>query len=71
MSENKEIKILLSNLKLSKEIERLNKELLQVKEQYRNLFEENMRLRKEINLHSGKLVINDIEVKEVIKSETS
>lgn len=47
------------------EIERLNNIILELSEKNRNLLEDNMRLRKELNLHSGKLYISDIEVKNI------
>jgi len=47
------------------EIERLNNIIFELREKNRNLLEDNMRLRKELNLHSGKLYISDIEVKNV------
>lgn len=59
---NKEIaKILYEK---DKEIKRLNEELFKVKEQFRNIFEENMRLKRDINLYGGKLTITELEVKE-------
>lgn len=53
------------NDKYKKEIERLNNIIFELREKNRNLLEDNMRLRKELNLHSGKLYISDIEVKNV------
>lgn len=47
------------------EIERLNSVINELSEKNRNLLEDNMRLRKEIYLHGGKLYISDIEVKNV------
>lgn len=47
-----------------KEIKKLNKELFETREQFRNIFEENMRLKRDINLHGGKLIITELEVKE-------
>lgn len=54
-------------VKKDREIEKLNNIIIELSEKNRNLIEDNMRLRKEINLHSGKLCISDIEVKEVWK----
>jgi len=56
-----------TNIELSQEIKRLNNIINELSEKNRNLLEDNMRLRKEINLNSGKLVINELEVKEVWK----
>jgi cell division septum initiation protein DivIVA len=53
------------NKELKKEIERLNNIINELSEKNRNLIEDNMRLRKEFNLHSGKLYISDIEVKNI------
>ena len=50
---------------LVNEIKRLNNIIIELSEKNRNLLEDNMRLRKELNLHSGKLYISDIEVKNV------
>ena len=50
-----------------KEIERLNNIIIELSKKNRNLIEDNMRLRKELNLHGGKLYISDIEVKKVWK----
>ena len=49
-----------------KEIARLNNIIDELRIKYNNLLEDNMRLRKEINLHSGKLVINELEVKTIL-----
>ena len=51
--------------KQKEEIERLNNIINELREKNRKLLEDNMRLRKEINLHSGKLYISDVEVKNV------
>lgn len=54
-------------IKKDNEIEKLNNIIIELSEKNRNLIEDNMRLRKEINLHGGKLYISDIEVKEFWK----
>ena len=57
---------ILSHMKIQdNEIKRLNNIIFELREKNRNLLEDNMRLRKELNLHSGKLYISDIEVKNV------
>lgn len=48
-----------------KEIERLNKIIEELRIKNNNLLEDNRKLRKEINLHSGKLIINELEVKTI------
>lgn len=49
-----------------KEIIRLLDEMDRADIYIRQLYEENMRLKKELNLHGTKRVINELEVKDII-----
>ena len=46
-------------------IRRLLEEMDRADAYIRELFEENMRLKKELNLHAGKRYINELEIKDI------